>query len=816
VTEVGWATMPVIPSLKGFQGELDRQSRKGVQQAGAASGKRFGDSFSEGAGSRLKGAFSGLIPAVGVGVALGGLKSVIDTASSAEQAVGGVRAVFKDYADEVVKDSERAEQALGLSSTAYQELVTVSGALLKNKGLADFAQQAETLVSTGADLAAMFGGTTREAVEALNAALRGESDPIERYAISLNETAVNAELASRGASNLTGAALDQAKTQARLAIIQQQSTDAQGAFGREAATAAGRAARATAHWENMRKEMGENLLPAYAAFVGFLDTKAMPALESAGGVIANAVSDFRALPAPVQAAAASLVAFRVAQAGGLTGGVASRATSTLNSMRSGMDGLRLRTMLAADEFSRLRGREVLLVGESFRKMSTDVGRANASLGALRVGAQGAGTALRRGIGGAVSLVGGPWALALAGGAVTLAHFVGEHKKAKAEIEAFTGALDEQSGALTEVNQKMLFGNLRDSGAFEAAEELGIALRDIQRAAEGDELALARVNRVVQDVDGTFRGWNRGRFDVLGVGKLFKSDDAKAAITIMDALRGTNALVDAGKADWGLWSQASGQATRTAVAGAGEATAAMQPYADMLRTARGEVQKLLEKENERRNANLKDRTDHLALQQALLNTRKEVKEGAKTIDVNTQAGIDNKKALYDLAEQWNNSTPAARKAAGGFGFFRDQLITMATQMGYSQEGAKNLANQILQVPQKKAVKVETSGIPTAMQRLYELDRRANEATRRRVLRIDVAIPAANAAINQLNNMLGGLVNLPNVNPAPPPPRGGHPTSGQRTAAPLIHVENQTVQAHDYNDFLTQQQQRQRRAAVTGPY
>ena len=56
-------------------------------------------------------------------------------------------------------------------------------ALLKNKGLITSRQKTLDLVKIGADLSATYGGTAKDAIEALNAAMRGESDPIERYGI---------------------------------------------------------------------------------------------------------------------------------------------------------------------------------------------------------------------------------------------------------------------------------------------------------------------------------------------------------------------------------------------------------------------------------------------------------------------------------------------------------------------------------------------------------------------------------------------------------------------------------------------------------
>jgi hypothetical protein len=215
----------------------------------------------------------------------------VTAASEAQQAVGGVEAVFGKYADAVLRDSKKAAQGLGLSAAAYNELITVSGAMLKNKGLKDFAAQSKNLITVGADLSAMFGGTTKDAVDALNAAMRGESDPIERYGISLNETAVKAELAANGQDKLTGAALEAAKTQARLALITRQSADAQGAFGREANTLAGQQQRLGAQFDNLKVTLGTQLLPALTSVASYVNSTALPAFAQFGAKV-SAVAGF--------------------------------------------------------------------------------------------------------------------------------------------------------------------------------------------------------------------------------------------------------------------------------------------------------------------------------------------------------------------------------------------------------------------------------------------------------------------------------------------------------------------------------------------
>jgi phage-related protein len=152
---------------------------------------------------------------------------------------------------------------VGLASSEYEELATVLGAQLKNSGLPmkEVAKQTKGLISTGADLSAQFGGSAKEAVEALSSALRGETDPIEKYGVAVKQADIAARMAADGTDKLEGKAAKQAKTAALLALVTEQTADAHGAFAREADTAAGQSQRTAAQMENMQASLGAVLLP---------------------------------------------------------------------------------------------------------------------------------------------------------------------------------------------------------------------------------------------------------------------------------------------------------------------------------------------------------------------------------------------------------------------------------------------------------------------------------------------------------------------------------------------------------------------------
>lgn len=220
--------------------------------------------------------------AVGTAVAAAGVAKLglatIKAASESQQSLGATRTVYGRYASEVIKTSNRAAQAVGLSANEYRELANVTGAMLQSSGipLRRTTQLTEQLNQRAADVAATFGGTAREAVESFSALLRGETDPVERYGVSIKESDISARLAAKGLDKLEGSALKQAQAQARLDLLFQQTAKSQGQFARESDTLAGQQQRFAAGVDNLSAKVGKMLLPAATRLVQYGNREVLP------------------------------------------------------------------------------------------------------------------------------------------------------------------------------------------------------------------------------------------------------------------------------------------------------------------------------------------------------------------------------------------------------------------------------------------------------------------------------------------------------------------------------------------------------------
>lgn len=251
----------------------------GLSRKAAAEGAESGHAFS----AKFKGGISGIgagigrligpaIAAVGVAEVGRGMADIVNKAGQLEQSVGAIDSVFKESAGQMHAWSDQAATSVGLSKNEFNELGTLIGAQLKNGGtaMAELAPQTNKLIGLGADLSSMFGGTTREAVEALSSALKGERDPIERYGVSLKQSEIDAKAAALGFEKVGGSFSNEAQQAATLALIMEQTKDAHGNFAKESDTYAHKVQVLSQQWENFTTGLGQAFLPVAMSALDWL------------------------------------------------------------------------------------------------------------------------------------------------------------------------------------------------------------------------------------------------------------------------------------------------------------------------------------------------------------------------------------------------------------------------------------------------------------------------------------------------------------------------------------------------------------------
>ena len=116
------------------------------------------------------------------------------------------------------------------------------------------------------DLASFNNTSPEEAVLAIGAALRGESEPLRRYGVLLNDAVLRQEALTLGIYDGKGALTAQQKVLAAQAAIYKQTGDAQGDFLRTSDGLANSQRTLGAVLKNVQIELGTKLLPAIQEF----------------------------------------------------------------------------------------------------------------------------------------------------------------------------------------------------------------------------------------------------------------------------------------------------------------------------------------------------------------------------------------------------------------------------------------------------------------------------------------------------------------------------------------------------------------------
>jgi hypothetical protein len=271
------AFVEVVPEASNFTGALTGQVTAASAAAGAAGGKAA-------AGGLLAG-FGKAVPLIGAGIAALGIGDLIGDALSDganyEQAFGAVEDVFEDASDAIVRFSKTSAKQLGLSAT--QALVGAKdfGIFGRAAGLTgdDLAAFSTDLLALGSDLAAFGNTSPEEAVTALSAGLRGESEPLRRYGVLLDDAKLRAKALELGIYDGNGALNSQQKILAAQAEIFAQTGIQQGQFARESDTLAAKQAILAASWEDISTRIGTAFLPVAQDLVDMLIRDLVPALE---------------------------------------------------------------------------------------------------------------------------------------------------------------------------------------------------------------------------------------------------------------------------------------------------------------------------------------------------------------------------------------------------------------------------------------------------------------------------------------------------------------------------------------------------------
>ncbi len=172
--------------------------------------------------------------AAAIGTFTSVISPAIRAASDFQEATSKVNVVFGRASKSVKDFADGAARNLGQSKQAVLDAAGTFGTFGKAAGLAgeDLSTFTTDFVTLSTDLASFNNTSPEEAVLAIGAALRGESEPLRRYGVLLNDAVLKQEAMTLGIYDGKGALTAQQKVLAAQAAIYKQTNDAQGDFMR--------------------------------------------------------------------------------------------------------------------------------------------------------------------------------------------------------------------------------------------------------------------------------------------------------------------------------------------------------------------------------------------------------------------------------------------------------------------------------------------------------------------------------------------------------------------------------------------------------
>lgn len=217
--------------------------------------------------------------AAGAAMAAFGAKA-IGAAADYEEALSKTKQIFGSAGRDITDFAETASRELGQSKQDVLDAAGTFGIFGKAAGLAgdDLSKFTIDLTTLASDLASFNNTKPEEAIEAIGAALRGESEPIRKFGVMLNDAALKAEAFRMGIYKGIGPLNDQQKILAVNEVLFRQTRDAQGDFMRTSDGLANQTKILSAELENVAIDMGQKLLPAAIEFMQFANTYLLPVL----------------------------------------------------------------------------------------------------------------------------------------------------------------------------------------------------------------------------------------------------------------------------------------------------------------------------------------------------------------------------------------------------------------------------------------------------------------------------------------------------------------------------------------------------------
>jgi hypothetical protein len=214
-------------------------------------------------------------------------KKLIDAGSNLEESMSKVNVVFGDSAKGVQDFASNAAKSMGISNQKALEAAGTFGNLLQAFGTTReaAAQMSMKMVQLAGDLASFNNVPVEEALMAIRSGLSGESEPLKRFGIAINDVRLKQEALTLKLYDGKGPLSVLAKTQAAYSLILKDSALAQGDYSRTSDGVANMQRTLMATFQDISAELGTALLPAFKTVLGFINDNLLPVFRTFSDIV---------------------------------------------------------------------------------------------------------------------------------------------------------------------------------------------------------------------------------------------------------------------------------------------------------------------------------------------------------------------------------------------------------------------------------------------------------------------------------------------------------------------------------------------------
>lgn len=235
-----------------------------------------------------------LAVAFSAGVVVRFAADTVKAASDIEESLNKLNVLLGESQPEVVKWASTVATSFGISRrTALETAGTFANMFEKlDRTQPEIAQMSKGMVELAADMASFNNTSVDDALTALMAGLRGESMPLRRFGVLLDEATLKERAMNLGLRDTTTGVLPPLiRLQASYAEILSQTTLQQGDFTRTAASTANQTKTLAAELDDLKVAIGEQLTPAAKNFIRTA-REWIPTLTLAGESVVDTAKKF--------------------------------------------------------------------------------------------------------------------------------------------------------------------------------------------------------------------------------------------------------------------------------------------------------------------------------------------------------------------------------------------------------------------------------------------------------------------------------------------------------------------------------------------